>query len=518
MKKQSLLEAMFREATLGILVVNKTGKIVHVNPAAINLFGYLQEELIDQTVDMLVPDSYRKGHHVHRDHYHEKPEPRLMGAGRDLFGKRKDGIEFPIEISLSATEVEGERFVVAFVNDISERKKSEDALQENKSRTEAIINTAVDGIMTINRKGIVESINPAAAKLFGYEPTEVIGNNIKMLMPEPDHSRHDGYLHNYKHTRKKKIIGSGREVTGKKKDGTRFPFHLSVNETKLKDKVIYTGILHDLTEQKLAEEKLKRVAKNLERSNRELQDFAYVSSHDLQEPLRKIRAFGDRLKMKDSENFSDKGMDYLNRMLNAAERMQTLITDLLQFSRVSTRIKPFEKISLNEVIEGVLSDLEISIEKNNAKVEVGTLPEIEADPTQMRQLFQNLISNAIKFRKEDTSPHIIISGNQLQRTPHLIATPGDAYIEVTVEDNGIGFDDKYKNKIFQIFQRLEGRKYEGSGIGLAICKRIANLHGGDIDVQSQEGKGTTFTINLAVKQTVESSEDSEESQNNTPPE
>jgi len=504
MKKQSLLEAMFKEATLGIIVAESSGKIALANPLAERLFGYTQEELIGSSVDMLLPDAFQKGHSEHRQHYQQNPVPRMMGEGRDLFGKRKNGDEFPIEISLSATKLGEQQFVVAFISNISERKKIANELQESRLRLEGVINTAVDGIMTINRKGIVESINSAAATLFGYTEAEVIGNNIKMLMPEPDHSQHDNYLKNHRETGVKKIIGIGREVTGRKKDGSTFPFHLSVTAVHLKNKTIYTGILHDLTEQKMAEEKLKRTAQNLERSNRELQDFAYVSSHDLQEPLRKIRAFGDRLKIKDGANLSEKGTDYLNRMLNAAERMQKLITDLLQFSRVNTQRKAFEKIDLNNVIDGVLSDLEISIEKNTAIIEVEKLPMIEADPTQMRQLFQNLISNAIKFRKEEIPPHIRISGHQIQRSPHLVATPGDTYVEITVKDNGIGFDDTYRDKVFQIFQRLEGRKYEGSGIGLAICKRITNLHGGDIEVKSKEGEGTTFVINLAVNQTKES--------------
>jgi len=502
-KQTDIFQAMYQHATIGIMLVQKDGIIAKANPFAEGLFGYEKGELNGKNVDVLVPDALRGNHEKHRNNYHKHPTERVMGADLELFAKRKDGTTFPVEISLGHINFEGQPIAIAYINNISARKQVMEEVAEGKSRLTSIIETAVDGIITINRRGIVESINPAAAKLFGYEPTEVIGNNIKMLMPEPDKSGHDQYLKNYQTTHHRKIIGIGREVTGLTKDGTKFPFHLSVSEVKLKDKIIYTGILHDLSDVKIAEEKLRRYAKALERSNRELQDFAYVSSHDLQEPLRKIRAFGDRLQTKEGHKLSEKGKDYLDRMLNAATRMQRLITDLLHFSRVNTRANPFKEIDLKEVVDGVLSDLEIAIEKSGAIVKVHQLPALEADETQMRQLFQNLISNAIKFRQADTPPTIEIDSQVQHKSAHLTSTPGDTIAIITVKDNGIGFDAKYADKIFQIFQRLEGKKYEGSGIGLAICKRIANRHGGDIAVKSTIGEGTTFTITLATKQLIE---------------
>jgi two-component system sensor kinase FixL len=370
--------------------------------------------------------------------------------------------------------------------------------EDKESRLQAIINEAVDSIITISDRGIIESINTAGEKLFGYTQTEVIGHNIKILMPEPYHSEHDGYIHNYQQTKKRKIIGIGREVTAKRKDGSTFPIHLSVSEVKLNDRIIYTGILHNLTDKKIAEEKIKRYAIELERSNLELQDFAYVSSHDLQEPLRKIRAFGDRLKQKEAESLSEKGLDYLNRMVNAAERMQILINDLLAFSRVSTHAKNFVQVDLNEILIGVLSDLELSIEQSQALIEADKLPTIEAEPIQMRQLLQNLIGNALKFRMPGTAPQIQILVELIEDQNPLASN--NSVVKIMVKDNGIGFDNQYSEKIFQIFQRLEGRKYEGSGIGLAICKRITTRHGGDIEASSEPEQGTIFTITIPIKQ------------------
>ncbi|TYK65089.1 sensor histidine kinase [Colwellia echini] len=234
----------------------------------------------------------------------------------------------------------------------------------------------------------------------------------------------------------------------------------------------------------------------LARSNRELEDFAFVASHDLQEPLRKIRAFGDRLKNNYASALDEKGADYINRMSNAAERMATLINDLLEFSRISTRGKPFINISSQEVIESLLEDLEISIKESKATIILGDLPKINADPSQMHHLFLNLISNAIKFRQPGVCPVINVQYNQeriAQEQWHCF----------TVQDNGIGFDQAFANKIFMPFQRLHARtEYKGTGIGLAICRRIVERHGGNISATSAIGEGALFRIEIPVKNTL----------------
>lgn len=362
--------------------------------------------------------------------------------------------------------------------------------EEQASRLKAIIDTAIDGIITIDERGIMETVNPAAAKIFGYQIQELIGNNISLLMPDPDRSRHDQYLNAYLNSGHAKIIGIGREVIGRRKDGKLFPFRLAISEVSATVGArIFTGIIHDLTKQKEDENKLLKYAEELERSNRELEEFAYVSSHDLQEPLRKIQTFGSRIEEMEAEHLSKKGKDYLSRMLSASLRMQGLINDLLSFSRVSAKSKVFKLVDLNQIMKDVLSDLEILIQETQARIVVKPLPAIEADPTQMRQLFQNLISNAIKF-KGDSPPVVTIEANEIQ------ATEEQALVELSFSDNGIGFEEKYLDRIFQIFQRLEGRKFDGSGIGLAVCKRIANKHGGTITAKSAPGKGATFFVTL----------------------
>ncbi|TMN46045.1 sensor histidine kinase [Pseudoalteromonas sp. S2755] len=242
-------------------------------------------------------------------------------------------------------------------------------------------------------------------------------------------------------------------------------------------------------------EALEHYAEELNRSNRELEDFAFVASHDLQEPLRKIRAFGDRIEKNYGEYLDDKGRDYLARMTGAAQRMSTLITDLLELSRVTTRAKPFEEQDLNQVLQFVLEDLEIAVKDSNASVNAAVLPTIKCDASQIHQLFLNLLSNAIKFRVDGRDPVITISVENSQ----LVGQ--DAYTFV-VEDNGVGFDVEYADKIFSPFQRLHDRKkYAGTGIGLTVCRRIVERHGGAISATSEDGKGAKFTITLLVEPT-----------------
>jgi len=493
------LKAIIDTAIDGIITIDSRGVIEMVNPAAARIFGYFPEEIVGRNVKMLMPEPDRSQHDQYIENYHRTGIGKIIGIGREVVGLKKDGTLFPFLLSISEVNLKDKQIFTGIVHDITELKRAEAALRESENKINSIIQGAVDGIITIGMRGMIEMVNPAAAKQFGYEAEELLGKSINMLMPEPDRSLHDSYMHNYHVTGKRRIIGIGREVTGMRKDGSIFPFYLSISEVQLADRKVYTGFVHDITKQKLTEERLRRYTAELERSNRELQDFAYVSSHDLQEPLRKIQAFGDRLLSKEYDNLSEQGKDYVNRMLNAASRMQNLINDLLGFSRVTAKSKPFVKVKLDEVLTEVVSDLEVTIEQTSTQIIRSPLPEIEAEPTQMRQLFQNLLSNAIKFRKENESPIINIYAKNLQRKAHLTATPGDEVTEIYVEDNGIGFDERYLDRIFNVFQRLEGQKYEGSGIGLAVCRKIAIRHGGDITAQSRPGIGTRFIVTLALK-------------------
>lgn len=255
----------------------------------------------------------------------------------------------------------------------------------------------------------------------------------------------------------------------------------------------------DITVLEQHELKLIAYTKKLERSNRELQDFAYVASHDLQEPLRKIEAFSDRLVRKHGDLLPDDGKMYVDRMQNAAFRMRELISDLLGYSRITTKAKPFEKVDMKEILEGVISDIQMRIEEQNGSVEIGPMPTFDADRIQMRQLFQNLLSNALKFKKPDVDPVISITAESVNQSKANGAQ--QEFWRFKVADNGIGFENEYKDQIFTIFQRLHGRfEYEGTGIGLATCRKIVERHEGTIDADGVPDVGSTFIVDLPAIQ------------------
>jgi signal transduction histidine kinase len=270
----------------------------------------------------------------------------------------------------------------------------------------------------------------------------------------------------------------------------------------------------EIDERHRAEVALREMTGQLERSNRELQDFASVASHDLQEPLRKIQAFGDRLTAKYSDQLSSEGRDYLHRMHAAAGRMRRLIEDLLTFSRVTTRALPFEEVDLSRIAAEVVDDLEARIEQSGGRVEVGPLPKLQADPLQMRQLIQNLISNGLKFQKPNERPEVRVSAEVVrdERMDHA----GAEMCRLRVKDNGIGFDERYLDRIFTVFQRLHSRhEYAGTGVGLAICRKIVERHGGSITARSALGEGAEFIAQLPIRQPAAESENHDKTINHT---
>ena len=284
--------------------------------------------------------------------------------------------------------------------------------------------------------------------------------------------------------------------------------------------LFWQGVMYDVTEQKKAEEairlysqdlerevsrrtaQLREYAERLERSNRALEDFASVASHDLQEPLRKVLTYGERLKTGYGEDLGERGLGYLRRMEDAAGRMRRLVEDLLALSRVTTQGSPFQPVDLGDVAQEVISDLEARIEETGGRVELGELPTVEADRAQMRQLLQNLVANALKFHKDGEPPIVAVRGEAFEeRRKAKGTTPAaDGLCRVVVEDNGIGFDEQYIGRIFTPFERLHGRNaYEGTGMGLAICRKVVERHGGEITARSAPGRGSAFTVTLPLR-------------------
>ncbi len=260
----------------------------------------------------------------------------------------------------------------------------------------------------------------------------------------------------------------------------------------------------EVSERTKAEQAAMIAAQELQRSNRELEQFASVASHDLQEPLRKIQAFGDRLRLHCHDQLGERGVDYLQRMLASAARMRKLIDDLLTYSRVTTKVQPFSAVDLNEVVEEITGDLEARLLEVGGELQVGKLPHIEADPFQMRQLFLNLLANALKFHRPGVPPTVQVSSQTVPAPHHGNGEPAarpPLHCQITVQDNGIGFEQVYVDRIFELFQRLHGKdEYQGTGMGLAICRKIVERHAGTITAYSEPGVGSRFVFTLPIQQ------------------
>ncbi|HEY8749140.1 MAG TPA: PAS domain S-box protein [Tepidisphaeraceae bacterium] len=396
---------------------------------------------------------------------------------------------------------------------VQDLRKTKQDLSHQLDYTRNITDSVGEGLYVVDAQGKATFVNPAAEQLLGWESRDLLGRD----MHEVIHFRHaDGSAFAKQTCPLLSVIVTGKSIRHDddmfiRRDGTGFPVAYTSSPTFENGKV--TGAVvafHDITQRKWAEDTLRRSKEQLEQlvgertaelevansqlraSNRELQDFASVASHDLQEPLRKIQAFGDRLEAKSAAALGPEGQDYLQRMRNAAGRMQTLISDLLQFSRITTRAQPFTPIDLGKIASEVLGDLETAVERSGGRVEIGALPQIDADPTQMRQLIQNLIGNALKFRNPELPPVVKVSSE----------TDTEANVcKLIVRDNGIGFEEKYLDRIFNVFQRLHTRGvYEGTGIGLAVCRKIAERHGGSITARSAPARGSTFIVTLPIRQ------------------
>jgi len=383
---------------------------------------------------------------------------------------------------------------------IDERKSLQTTLDEVQARKQAILESSLDPIVTINHEGIITEFNKAAEQTFGHPREKVLGTKPSdVLFPPTIRADQQDRINRYLDVGEGSLLGRRVDVTAVRANGDSFNAEMAMTISHEQGAPVLTFFIRDISRRKKAEQEQSRYAAELERSNSELEQFAYVASHDLQEPLRKIRIFSDRLQMKCGDRLDDSGNEYLQRMQSAAGRMQTLIDGLLSLSRVTTQGQKFEAVDLAKIAREVVSDLEIQIEHVGGLVEVERLPTIQADPLQMRQLLQNLIANGLKFHRAEEPPVIKVHGRfvhgRQQRQDGLPVA--EEQCRIVVEDNGIGFEQKYQDRIFGVFQRLHPRDvFEGMGIGLALCRKIVERHGGQITVESVSGQGSTFEIVL----------------------
>jgi PAS domain S-box-containing protein len=368
------------------------------------------------------------------------------------------------------------------------------SLIESEEQHRAVVENAVDGLLTINEFGTIEKYNRAAENIFGYTADEMIGENLKRLLPVTDHDDQDTYLEDYRDSGIKKDMGIERKVKGRRKDGTIFPVDLSVSEMIIGNTRKLSGIVRDVTERVKLEKEREKFIEKLTDSNEELARFAYVCSHDLQEPLRMVRSFSEMLQEHLADNLKDdaKGQKYFNFVIDGAARAQLLITDILSYSSISSDTQMYENVDVEALISVIKKDL-LGSSNNKAEITADVLPILQGNRTQLFQLFQNLISNGLKYQKPDSTPHI-----------HISVESSDKYWLFAFKDNGIGMQERHLNKIFEVFQRLHGKKqYAGTGVGLAICKKVVERHDGAIWVESEVDVGSTFYVKLLKPTDVE---------------
>ncbi|NIP72957.1 MAG: PAS domain S-box protein [Gammaproteobacteria bacterium] len=351
-----------------------------------------------------------------------------------------------------------------------------------------VLEAAPDAMVVVDNGGRIVLVNHMAERMLGYSRSELVGQPVEMLVPERFRRRHPRHRDAYGRDPRPRYMGEGRELSARRKDGTELPVELSLIPVHAEGQQLVTVGVRDVTERHRVRETLEHHARELERSNAELEQFAYVASHDLQEPLRMVASYAQLLQRRYMDRLDEDAQEFIGYMVDGATHMQDLINDLLAYSRVGTRGKPFSVTRASMAVQRALGNLHRLIEDSGAKAIVGELPELVADEAQLVQLFQNLIGNGIKFRGE--APPVVRVGCER----------GDGEFRFYVRDDGIGIDPKFAERVFLLFQRLHGkREYPGTGIGLAICKRIVERHAGRIWVESRPGSGSTFWFTIPYR-------------------
>ena len=465
------LDAILNTTVDGIIVIDASGTIEAFNRGAQELFGYTESEVLGRNVSLLMPSPHHEEHHQYLARYLTTGEARIIGVGREVLGRTRDGRIFPVHLSVAEMRIGGERKFTGMLHDLTKRARLEGQLGASEARWRAIVDSAVDAIVVIDAHGTVEEFNPAAERLFGYRAAEVCGRNVDMLMPSPYCEEHDTYLARYLATGRAKIIGSGREVKGRRKDGSAFPLHLSVGEMTIDGQRKFTGILHDLTDRVQMEARLSEQA-----ALAKLGEMAAVVAHEVKNPLAGIRGavqvFASRLG-------NDANNKVLKEIVNRIDALDQMMKDLLLFAR-----PPQPKYSPTDVVP-LVSSIASLMAQDPAASEVdvdiaGAAPPFPADADMLRIVFQNLLINGVHAMKGKGKIRIAVDTQ-------------DSTCQISFSDGGPGIPTEIRDKIFTPFFTTKSR---GSGLGLPTARRLVEAHKGELVIDCPPTGGTTVVVRL----------------------
>jgi PAS domain S-box-containing protein len=476
---------LLKSAPDAMVIVDDAGRIVLTNAQTERLFGYTQEELLGQLVEVLVPTRFRAQHPAYRTRYAAEPRVRAMGAGLELYGLHKDGHEIPVEISLSPLETDQGTLISSAIRDITERKRAEEELRRSEALLQALINNTSAIIHIKATDGRYLLVNTQFERLYNTTNAQLIGKTAHEVLPQELADRLQALDAQILQSRQ----AIQTEMHAQRADGQhtyvvlKFPLLDAAGAP-----YAICGISTDITARKQLEEQLQHTAAELTRSNAELEQFAYVASHDLQEPLRTVAGFTQLLAKRYTGQLDARADEFIAFAVDGAKRMQQLIQDLLAYSRVGAHGEPFQPTDCTALVQQALANLALTIQESGARVTYDPLPTVSGAEGQLTRLWQNLIGNALKYRSA-RPPQV-----------HITVQPQGSAWQFAVQDNGIGFEPHQAERIFGVFQRLHSRgAYPGTGIGLAICRKIVERHGGCIWAEGRPGEGATFYFTLPME-------------------
>ena len=489
LRAMQLIEARFAgllESTPdAIVIVNVTGRIVYANSQAGRLFGHAPADLRGEPVELLLPSRFRGAHLGHRGNFFAQPRARAMGAGLELHGLRKNGEEFPVEISLSPLETEEGTMVMSAVRDATQRTKAEKKFRD-------LLEAAPDAMVIVNGEGRIVLVNSQAVALFGWKREELLGESIDLLVPARFHGKHAGHRGAFFQNPKVRAMGAGLELYGRRKNGEEFPVEISLSPLETEEGVFVSSAIRDVTER-------RRFEQTLQQANRMKSEFLANMSHELRTPLNGIIGFSEFLYDEKPGPLNPKQKEYLGDILNSGRHLLQLINDVLDLSKIEAGRMELraERFEVARAVAEVCSVLSPLARRKSIEVREEIAPEVSEvvlDPQKFKQVLYNLVSNAVKFTPAGGAVCI------------RAALPLTRMLRLEVHDTGIGISPEDAARLFVEFQQLDtgsARRHDGTGLGLALTKRIVELQHGRVAVASTPGRGSTFTVELPLPEPAE---------------